>query len=126
MDQVIRQAFKVKQSRDSEESKSVVLEVDTTGATEEILLGLAMKDVVITQQRKMREPKVYKDLKDGEVVRVNLIDFAPRGARVDPMQVARQALASRLEACTSEKERKEVTDHFIHKGGILPLKEKAA
>lgn len=87
MADTIRRGFSVKPSKDSKESKQVVLEVDTTGATPEMVLELALKDVIIREQQKLREPKAWKALKNGDIRRVNLVDYAPRGTRVDPMEI---------------------------------------
>ncbi len=104
MDSIIRRGFSVKVSRDSEVQKRVVLEVDTTGATEEGILELALKDVIIRTQQKLRDSKRFAVLTEGEVVQVNLVEFLPRGARMDPMKW----IEKRLEACETRKEKIEV------------------
>lgn len=92
MDTIIRRGFSVRQSKDSEVQKQVILELDTTGATEEGILELALKQVIIDQQRALRTPKAWKELKDGGVVRANLVDHLPKGTRVDPMAYIRAKL----------------------------------
>lgn len=88
MQNVIRKGFRVRPSKDSSTSKTLVFEARTEGVTEVMLLDMAIAGAIIKAQGTLR--KRYADLKDGQTIHVNLVDFAPRGARVDLEAIARE------------------------------------
>lgn len=81
MASITRKPCAVKPTKDSNESRNVVVEINWAGANEETIRALAAKDIVIRVQAQLR--KKWAQVKPGMVHKVNAVDFAAG----DPMGV---------------------------------------
>ena len=116
MDKVIRVGFSVKPSKDSEESKALILEADTSGVTLEMAVTGWLSGVVIKAQTRLR--KQFSSLRQGQVIRVKLTDFVPRGKglTIDPKAMAKAHLEALLDGIEDRDSRMEVIEVFMSEG----------
>lgn len=94
MSNIISKPMSVKPDKDAKVSKAVVAEIDYSDCSREVERELASQSIVIRVAQTLRGAEKWKGLKNGDVIRVKAIDFAPKGAKVDVDEIMRSRIAN--------------------------------